>query len=146
MLCNPGNYIDLYVIILGSHTIGQARCASFRPHIYNDRNIDSSFAKTRQGNCPKTGGSGDSKLAPLDLQTPKGFDNYYFKNLINKKGLLHSDQELFNGGSSDSFVKKYSQDEDSFNSDFVKAMIKMGDIEPLTGSKGEIRKKCAIVN
>ncbi|KAH7542801.1 peroxidase 4 [Ziziphus jujuba] len=134
------------VALSGTHTIGQARCTTFRDRIYNENNIDSLFAKTRQRNCPKINGTGDNNLAPLDLQTPNCFDNYYFKNLINKKGLLHSDQVLFNGGSSDSFVRKYSQDQKSFFSDLVNAMIKMGDIEPLTGSAGEIRKNCARVN
>ena len=85
-------------------------------------------------------------MAPLDLQTPTSFDNNYFKNLIQNKGLLHSDQELFNGGSADSIVRAYSNSQSSFNSDFVTAMIKMGDIKPLTGSKGEIRKNCRRVN
>ncbi|KAJ8542052.1 hypothetical protein K7X08_016918 [Anisodus acutangulus] len=131
------------VALSGAHTIGQARCTTFRSRIYNETNsIDASFAKTRQNNCPRTSGSGDNNLAPLDLQTPTKFDNNYFKNLINKKGLLHSDQQLFNGGSTDSIVTSYSNNPSSFSSDFVTAMIKMGDIRPLTGSNGEIRKNC----
>ncbi|XP_072996203.1 peroxidase 4-like [Typha latifolia] len=134
------------VALSGGHTIGLARCVSFRAHIYNDTDIDSSFAKTRQANCPKTTGSGDTNLAPLDLQTPTHFDNNYYKNLIKFKGLLHSDQELFNGGSTDSQVKAYSSSYSSFFSDFVAGMIKMGDIKPLTGKKGEIRLNCRKVN
>lgn len=130
------------MIILGAHTIGKARCTVFRARIYNDTNIDASFAKTRQNSCPKTPGSGDNNLAPLDTQTPNSFDPKYFQNLINKKGLLHSDQVLFNGGSTDSLVKTYSAGAGTFYSDFAKAMIKMGDIKPLTGSKGEIRINC----
>ncbi|KAF2296889.1 hypothetical protein GH714_011089 [Hevea brasiliensis] len=130
------------VALSGSHTIGQARCVIFRARIYNDTNIDSSFASTRQKNCPLPTGSGDNNLAPLDVQTPTAFDNDYYKNLLNQKGLLHSDQVLFNGGSTDSLVRKYSSNPKTFNSDFAAAMIKMGDIDPLTGSKGEIRKKC----
>ncbi len=133
-------------LILGAHTIGQARCVSFRDHIYNDNDIDSSFAKIRQGNCPRSSGSGDGNLAPLDLQTPTAFDNNYFKNLVNRKGLLHSDQVLFDGGSTDSLVKTYSNDASAFSCDFVTAMIKMGDIKPLTGSSGEIRKNCRKIN
>ncbi|KAG5567081.1 hypothetical protein RHGRI_002596 [Rhododendron griersonianum] len=132
------------VVLSGSHTIGQARCVSFRARIYSETNIDSSFAKTRQGSCPRT--SGDNNLAPLDVQSATVFDNKYYKNLINQKGLLHSDQVLHNGGSTDSLVEKYSKDSDSFDSDFAAAMIKMGDISPLTGSSGEIRKKCRKVN
>ncbi|KAK9283458.1 hypothetical protein L1049_011702 [Liquidambar formosana] len=134
------------VALAGSHTIGQARCTNFRAHIYNDTNIDSSFAQTRQGNCPRTVGSGDNNLAPLDLQTPTAFENNYYKNLVNRRGLLHSDQELFNGGSTDSLVRTYSNSESTFNSDFVTGMIKMGDISPLTGSNGEIRKNCRKAN
>ncbi|XP_011080738.1 peroxidase 4 [Sesamum indicum] len=131
------------VVLSGAHSIGQARCTVFRDRIYNETsNIDSSFAKLRQGNCPRTNGSGDNNLAPLDLKTPTFFDNAYFKNLIAKKGLLHSDQVLYNGGSTDSLVESYSKNPQSFNGDFVAAMIRMGDITPLTGSKGEIRKNC----
>ncbi|XVF00324.1 hypothetical protein REPUB_Repub03eG0275100 [Reevesia pubescens] len=134
------------VALSGSHTIGQARCTSFRARIYNESNIDRSFAQTRQRNCPRPTGSGDNNLAPLDIQTPTYFDNNYFKNLINRKGLLHSDQQLFNGGSTDSVVRGYGNNPSSFSSDFATAMIKMGDISPLTGSRGEIRKNCRRVN
>ncbi|XP_008233851.1 PREDICTED: peroxidase P7-like [Prunus mume] len=130
------------VALSGSHTIGQSRCIQFRPRIYNETNLDSSFAQTRRSNCPRASGSGDNNLAPLDLQTPTAFDNNYFKNLIQKKGLLHSDQQLFNGGSTDSIVRTYSNSYNTFSSDFVSAIIKMGDIKPLTGSNGEIRKNC----
>ncbi|KAI3461710.1 hypothetical protein Pfo_018373 [Paulownia fortunei] len=130
------------VVLSGAHTIGQARCTVFRNRIYNETNIDTSFAQTRQGNCPRTTGSGDNKLAPLDLRTPTFFDNSYFKNLIEKKGLLHSDQVLYNGGSTDSLIESYSKNPKAFNNDFVAAMIRMGDISPLTGSNGEIRKNC----
>jgi peroxidase len=134
------------VALSGGHTIGQARCTNFRDHIYNETDIDTSFARTRQSGCPKTSGSGDNNLAPLDLATPTSFDNHYFKNLVDSKGLLHSDQVLFNGGSADSIVHEYSTNPSSFFSDFVTAMIKMGDISPLTGSNGEIRKNCRRAN
>ncbi|KAI7982823.1 Peroxidase 4 [Camellia lanceoleosa] len=136
------------VALSGSHTIGQARCTVFKTRIYGDANIDSSFAMTRQVRCPNTTSPSpaDNNLAPLDLQSPTFFDNNYYKNLIMQKGLLHSDQELYNGGSTDSLVKQYIRDPQSFNSDFGAAMVKMGDISPLTGSNGEIRKNCRMVN
>ncbi|KAM0941185.1 putative peroxidase [Dioscorea sansibarensis] len=134
------------VALSGGHTIGKARCISFRGHIYNDKNINSKFAKTRQANCPKQIGHGDFNLAPLDLQTQNHFDNKYYENLINHRGLLHSDQVLFNNGPADSLVKTYATSTTTFFSDFVTAMIKMGDIKPLTGSKGEIRKNCRKIN
>ncbi|KAI5405210.1 variant 2, Peroxidase 52, partial [Lathyrus oleraceus] len=140
MFSDNGLSIKDLVALSGGHTIGQARCTTFRTRIYNETNIDTSFATTRQSNCPNAAGSGDNNLAPLDLQTPISFDNNYFKNLVQNKGLLHSDQQLFNGGSTDSIVSGYSTNPSSFSCDFAAAMIKMGDIKPLTGSNGEIRK------
>ncbi|KAK9023983.1 hypothetical protein V6N11_004168 [Hibiscus sabdariffa] len=134
------------VALSGAHTIGQARCISFRARVYNESNIDPSLAKTRQRHCPRSRGSGDDNLAPLDAHTPTHFDNKYFKNLIGQRGLLHSDQQLFSGGSTDSIVRAYSKNPRAFSSDFVDAMIKMGDISPLTGSQGEIRKNCRRAN
>ncbi|KAH6766066.1 Peroxidase superfamily protein [Perilla frutescens var. hirtella] len=136
------------VVLSGAHTIGQARCTVFRARIYNESNIESSFARTRQGNCPRssTSGVGDNNLAPLDVKSPTFFDNAYYKNLLDNKGLLHSDQILFNGGSTDSLVQTYSKNSHAFQDDFVAAMIRMGDITPLTGSNGEIRKNCRRAN
>ncbi|KAF7845239.1 peroxidase P7-like [Senna tora] len=131
------------VVLSGAHTIGFSRCVSFRDHIYNDSNIDPSFAKALRKGCPINGG--DTNLGPLD-PTAQHFDGAYFNNLVHKKGLLHSDQELFNGGSTDELVRKYSYDTVRFYEDFAKSMIKMGNIKPLTGNQGEIRLDCRKVN
>ncbi|KAK4268464.1 hypothetical protein QN277_025119 [Acacia crassicarpa] len=141
---NKGFTANEMVALSGSHTIGKAQCSSFRTRIYNETNIDSSFAKTLQGNCPSVGG--DSNLSNLDTTTPNFFDNAYFKNLLSKKGLMHSDQQLFNGGSTDSIVTSYSNNLATFRDDFANAMIKMGNLSPLTGSNGQIRTNCRKVN
>ncbi|TYI32478.1 hypothetical protein ES332_A04G065900v1 [Gossypium tomentosum] len=99
---------------------------------------------TRRANCPASGG--DNNLAPLDIQTPTRFDNDYFRNLVARRGLLHSDQELFNGGSQDALVRTYSNNPATFSADFAAAMVKMGNISPLTGTQGEIRRNCRVVN
>eukprot|EP01018_Ginkgo_biloba_P015165 Gb_27550 [translate_table: standard] len=128
------------VALAGGHTIGQARCTSFRAHIYNDTNIDTTYANSLKAKCPRTGS--DNNISPLDVVTPTSFDNNYFKNLRAKKGLLHSDQELFNGGSTDSQVTSYVTSPITFRNDFATSMVKMGNIKPLTGTNGEIRKNC----
>ncbi|KAH7529033.1 lignin-forming anionic peroxidase [Ziziphus jujuba] len=130
----------------GSHTIGQAQCATFRDRIIaNGSDIDAGFAATRRRRCTMADAD-RGNLAPLDLVTPNSFDNNYFKNLVQKKGLLHSDQVLFNGGSTDSIVSEYSRNPSAFSTDFASAMVKMGDIEPLTGSAGQIRRICSAVD
>lgn len=128
----------------GSHTIGQARCLMFRNRVYNESSLDASLATSLKSKCPDTGN--DDNLSPLDDVTPTGFDNSYFKNLVNNKGLLHSDQQLFSGGSTDSQVNTYSTNAGTFHSDFASAMVKMGNLSPLTGTDGQIRTNCAKVN
>lgn len=141
---NKGFTTKEMVALSGAHTIGQARCTFFRTRIYNETNIDSTFAKSLQANCPSTGG--DNNLSPLDTTSPTIFNNDYFKNLQTKKGLFHSDQQLFNGGSTDSQVNSYSSDTATFRADFANAMKKMGNLSPLTGSSGQVRTNCRKTN
>ncbi|KAH7839269.1 hypothetical protein Vadar_002023 [Vaccinium darrowii] len=133
------------VALSGAHTIGQAQCFTFSDRVNsNGSDIDAGFASTRRRGCPA---GSDTNLAPLDLVTPNSFDNNYFKNLIQKKGLLESDQALFSGGSTDSIVSQYSSNPSTFKSDFASAMIKMGDIiDPVTSQNGVIRRICSALN
>ncbi|KAJ1292408.1 hypothetical protein BS78_02G389100 [Paspalum vaginatum] len=143
---NKGLSTTEMVTLSGAHTIGQAQCKNFRDHIYNDTDINAAFATSLKANCPRPTGSGDANLAPLDTTTPYTFDNAYYKNLLNQKGLLHSDQELFNGGSTDNTVRNFASNSASFGSAFAAAMVKMGNLSPLTGSQGQIRLTCSKVN
>lgn len=130
----------------GAHTIGQARCTSFRSRIYNETSINSTFATSLQASCPSNGG--DNNLSPLDKTSPTTFDNAYFTNLLSLEGLLHSDQQLYsgNGGTTDSQVSSYSSSSSTFFTDFANAMVKMGNMSVLTGTNGEIRTNCRKTN
>ncbi|XP_073365625.1 peroxidase P7 isoform X1 [Aegilops tauschii subsp. strangulata] len=133
----------------GAHTVGFARCSSFRAHVYNDTAVDSTFAaQLRAGVCPWTGGDGN--LAPLELQGPNKFDNKFFRDLIARRVLLRSDQELFGGGAAsssttDGIVRAYAANASLFADDFAAAMVKLGNLA-LTGSNGEIRLNCRRAN
>ncbi|KAF7077266.1 hypothetical protein CFC21_081836 [Triticum aestivum] len=130
----------------GAHTVGFSQCQNFRGHIYNDTNIDPAFATLRQRTCPAAAPNGDTSLAPFDVQTPLVFDNAYYRNLVARRGLLHSDQELFNGASQDALVSQYAANRALFVSDFATAMIKMGNLAPPTGAVTQIRRNCRVVN
>ncbi|KAJ9147873.1 hypothetical protein P3X46_029989 [Hevea brasiliensis] len=136
------------VSLSGSHTVGQAHCATFRDRVNsNTSDIDPTFASNLRVGLPcPADGSGDTNLAPLDLVTPNTFDNSFFRNLRDRKGLLQSDQILFSGGATDSIVNEYVNNALTFSSDFAAAMVKMGQISPLTGAAGEIRSFCNVVN
>ncbi|XP_023739847.1 cationic peroxidase 1 [Lactuca sativa] len=140
---NQGFTTNEMVALSGAHTIGQARCTVFRNRLYNENNINSSFATSLRPNCPSSGG--DNNLSPLDASATS-FDNRYYNDLINQRGLLHSDQELFNGGSTDAQVRTYSSNAATFSTDFANAMVKMGNLNPLTGSSGQVRTNCRRTN
>jgi peroxidase len=78
---------------------------------------------------------------------PFKFDNQYYKNLILHKGLLSSDEVLFTQNKDTmEIVEKFANDQGLFFENYVKSIVKMGNISPLTGNNGEIRKICRRVN
>ncbi|KAI3993247.1 hypothetical protein MKX01_009990 [Papaver californicum] len=128
------NIVDL-VALSGSHTIGNARCTSFRQRLYNQ----SGNGQARSG--------GDNNMFSMVLVSPTKFDNYYFKNILASKGLFNSDQVLLTKDeSSMDLVKQYAENNNLFFEQFAKSMVKMGNLSPLTGSDGEIRKNCRRTN
>lgn len=133
------------VALSGGHTLGFSQCNNFRTRIYNETNINPGFANIRRRTCPATRGNGDANLAPFD-NSQFSFDNNYFQNLVARRGLLHSDQELFNGGSSDQIVRDFANSPRLFRDNFSAAMVRMGNIRPLTGNSGEIRRNCRFAN
>lgn len=133
--------------------MGVARCVSFRRRIYDttfQENIYetySGFQQSLSSICPKSGN--DNELAPLDYSTPTFFDNHYFENLVESKGLLHSDNVLVledQGGDIQQRVWSYASNRQYFFDSFASSMIKMGNINVLTEDQGEIRKNCRFVN
>ncbi|KAM0062961.1 putative peroxidase [Helianthus debilis subsp. tardiflorus] len=141
-----------FVALSGSHTIGNARCTSFRQRLYNntgngqpDFKLEQSYAARLRVNCPRTGG--DQNLFPMDPGSPTKFDNGYYKNLMALRGLLSSDEILYTQNQETyDLVKHYAENQDDFFKQFAKSMIKMGNITPLTGNHGEIRKICRRIN
>ncbi|XP_020593117.1 peroxidase N-like [Phalaenopsis equestris] len=144
------------VTLSGGHTIGRARCTLFSNRLFNfsgggaaDPTLDSSLASELQSLCPQNG-DGNVTTA-LDQNSTDYFDNHYFNNLINNKGVLSSDQLLFSDdaaatNSMRTLVQSYASNSNLFFSQFASSMVKMGNISPLTGVKGEVRKNCRVVN
>ena len=131
----------------GAHTVGRARCAVFRSHIYNDTAADAAFAAgLRASVCPAAGGDGN--LAPLEPGAPDAFDNGYFRDLVARRVLLRSDQALYGAGNgtTDALVRAYAANGTAFAADFAAAMVRLGGLAPAAGSGGEVRLNCRRVN
>lgn len=141
--------------MIGGHTIGRARCVSFQQRIYQEMDEENynhfqrynTFRRILSSICPET--TGDQRIAPLDYATPLEFDNEYFINLLQGKGLLHSDNVLVDEdheGEIRWLVWTYARNPNTFFKDFARSIVKMGNINVLTGFQGEIRKNCRFVN
>jgi peroxidase len=141
------------VALSGAHTLGRARCITFRNRLYNfnstgnpDPTLNTTLLPTLRQACPETGDG--NALVDLDPATPNGFDNIYFTDLQNNRGLLQSDQELFstNGSDTISTVNQFGGSEITFFTAFAQAMIRMGNLGPLNDTNGEIRTNCRALN
>ncbi|KAI3689585.1 hypothetical protein L2E82_47547 [Cichorium intybus] len=154
---SQGLGIQELVALSGSHTMGKAKCKSFRQRIYNYKDSvstsynhhpkDDEFQEVLKSICPTSGR--DNALAPLDFVTPLRFDNNYFHNVKNGHGLLISDNVLVYDdleGEIRDLVWAFALDEEHFFGSFARSMIKMGNIRVLTGKEGEIRKNCRFIN
>ena len=91
-----------------------------------------------------TVGHGFGKL--LDAKTPLIVDNQYYKEILRGKGVFFIDRDLANSTSTRSLVTSLASNAPLFQKRFANALIKMGQIEVLTGKAGEIRKKCSTFN
>ncbi|XP_010519956.1 PREDICTED: peroxidase E5 [Tarenaya hassleriana] len=141
------------VALSGGHTFGRAQCRFIMDRLYNfnntglpDPTLNSTYRDELRLLCPQNGNQ--SALVNFDLVTPDAFDKQYYSNLRVGKGLIQSDQELFSTPGADTIqlVELYSSNSSAFFQAFVESMIRMGNITPLTGNQGEIRRNCRVVN
>ncbi|CAI9104003.1 OLC1v1002605C1 [Oldenlandia corymbosa var. corymbosa] len=143
------------VALVGGHTIGTAACQFFRYRMYNynsnatvDPSISASFLPQLQSLCPATGDP--STRVALDTGSETTFDNSFFTNLQNGRGILESDQMLWTDPSTRTIVQQFLGFRGlfglKFGIEFAKSMIKMSNIEVKTGTDGEIRKVCSAIN
>ncbi|KAL6849953.1 hypothetical protein ACP4OV_020580 [Aristida adscensionis] len=142
------NLTDL-VALSGAHTIGVANCSSVTPRLYQgnatnvDPLLDSAYAQTLMTSCPNP--SPSAATVNLDGGTPVRFDSSYYANLQRKQGTLASDAALTQNAAAAQMVADLTNPI-KFYAAFSMSMKKMGRVEVLTGTKGEIRKQCRKVN
>lgn len=132
----------------GAHTLGVARCSSFKNRLSNfdsasdvDPTADSNFIKTMSKTCA----AGDNAAQPFD-RTWNTFDNNYFQTLQRRNGLLTSDQTLHASLRTRGIVNAYAANTALFFMDFQRAMVKMGLLDVSEGPYGEIRQNCRRIN
>lgn len=136
----------------GAHTIGRSHCTSFSSRLYSfnttssqDPSLDPSYAASLKQQCPQN--SNDPNLVvSMDPSSPATTDVGYYRGILANRGLFTSDQTLISTTATANQVMQNARDPFSWNKKFAAAMVKMGKIGALTGSAGEIRANCRVIN
>lgn len=145
---------DEMIALVGAHTIGRSHCTSFSNRLYNfntangqDPTLNPFYAAILKLQCPRgsQGTVNPSTTVPMN-PTPSLFENSYYKDVLNNKGLFTSDQTLTTSQDALNEVTDYATNNIQWLQDFAAAMIKMSKIEVLTGTAGEIRLVCNRIN
>ncbi|OIV93785.1 hypothetical protein TanjilG_07688 [Lupinus angustifolius] len=134
------------IALSGAHTLGFSHCNRFSNRIYNtqvDPSLNKQYATQLQQMCPK---NVDPRIAiNMDPNTPRTFDNVYYKNLQQGKGLFTSDQILFSDQRSRATVNSFASNSNVFNQNFVAAITKLGRVGVKNAKNGKIRVDCSVL-
>ncbi|XP_074280305.1 peroxidase 12-like [Silene latifolia] len=133
------------VALSGGHTIGRGHCASFTNRVYpaRDPTLDQTLYNKLKLTCPT---NTTVNTTNLDIRTPNVFDNKYYINLMNHQTLFTSDQTLYTDPITKPIVTSFALNQTLFFEKFVEGMLRMGQLNVLTGSQGEIRANCSAPN
>ncbi|CAN6828158.1 unnamed protein product [Brassica oleracea] len=138
------------VCLSGAHSIGVTHCKFFEDRLYNfsgtgkpDPELHPLFLQELRTRCPF------SSSATIDMSfgmegNDIGFGVRYYKKLIEKKAIMHSDQQLMASPVTEKWVRNYASDGQLFRHDFAAVMMKLSSLNVLTGSKGAVRSNCSV--
>ncbi|XP_022933116.1 peroxidase 47 [Cucurbita moschata] len=130
------------VALSGAHTLGVARCVSFKDRLDGtDTLLSPNFGRTLSRTCS----NGDNAIQTFDA-TADSFDNVYYNALSRGAGVLFSDQTLFASPRTRGIVNAYAMNQALFFLDFQQAIIKMGMLDVKEGRWGQVRRNCRRVN
>ncbi|XP_051210046.1 peroxidase 1 [Lolium perenne] len=144
------------VVLSAAHTIGTSHCFSFSDRLYNftgrvnpsdiDPTLEPFYMAKLKSKCASL--NDNTTLVEMDPGSFKTFDLDYFKLVSKRRGLFHSDGALLTNAFTRAYILRHATGafKDEFFADFGVSMVKMGNANVLTGSQGEIRKKCSVVN
>ncbi|KAF4373627.1 hypothetical protein F8388_025321 [Cannabis sativa] len=107
-----------------------------------DPSLDKNYAKLLKTKCPP---NDKNTTVQMDPGSALKFDSSYYGVVLKHKGLFTSDAALVTNKVARNTVQELVHQNDFFL-EFALSMKKMGAIEVLTGTAGEIRKKCWTVN
>ncbi|GLJ30379.1 hypothetical protein SUGI_0601030 [Cryptomeria japonica] len=135
------------VALLGAHTLGVGHCINFENRLspQGDPNMSPILSAALRMLCRVPAPFSNVTFAPNDL-TNFIFDNQYFRDIRNGRGLLTVDSEIALDPRTSVFVSIFSQNQQYFFDRFSAAFLQLSQYNVLTGDQGQIRKDCKFVN
>ncbi|XP_062205908.1 peroxidase 57-like [Phragmites australis] len=144
------------VLLLGAHTVGATHCSAIKSsRLYRyggkagatDPGMDPTLASVyKKWVCPNVSSSDGNAVFLDDQWSALRVDNNYYKNLKRGRGVLLVDQNLYRDGSTRWIVDQLANNEGLFRSLFAQVLVKLSEVNVLTGAQGEIRKVCSKFN
>ncbi|CAI0417338.1 unnamed protein product [Linum tenue] len=143
--------VDMVLLLGGAHSVGVAHCSFLSERIHNfkgsgkpDPSMDQFTVNTLRSRCPinaieNTVNLDQNPFSPLVL------DNSYYQNILLRRGVLQIDQELGMNRFTRPIIANLANSVD-FPARFGAAMVRLGAVGVLTGTQGEIRSSCRVVN
>ncbi|PWZ44696.1 Peroxidase 2 [Zea mays] len=137
------------VALSGAHSFGQTHCSFVTPRLYPavDATMNATFAAALKAVCPPPSqGGGGTLLNNNRVTDPNKLSNQYYTNLATGQVMFTSDQTLTSSNTTNKMVQDNAADPIAWMARFAGAMLKMGGIQVLTGTQGEIRRVCGATN
>lgn len=135
--------------VTGAHSVGRTHCVKLVHRLYPevDPQLNPDHVPHMLKKCPDP--IPDPKAVQYvrnDRGTPMKLDNNYYRNILDNKGLMLVDHQLATDKRTKPYVKKMAKNQDYFFNEFSRAITILSENNPLTGTKGEIRKQCNLAN
>lgn len=153
-----GLELEDLVTLLGMHNVGKAHCQYFRDRLYNfkgtgkaDPTMDPYLVASLKQKCPLNGATNNITKDPTVFMTPASgkdyvFDNSYYMQVQSHRALLGIDQALAYDNTTSALVEANAKNFDLYKFSVAYSMSRMSLIGVLTGTQGEIRHNCRIIN
>ncbi|KAF8765916.1 hypothetical protein HU200_008028 [Digitaria exilis] len=155
--------VEELVILSGAHSIGQGHCSSFTGRLSEPADqITPAYRELLKYKC--SSGSNPpvvNNVRDEDYNTvgrfmpgfvsrlrkvPDFLDNSYYHNNLAKIVTFHSDWTLLTQKEALGHVHEYADNGTLWDEDFSDSLVKLSKLPMPAGSKGEIRKKCSVIN
>ncbi|XP_057521804.1 peroxidase 44-like [Amaranthus tricolor] len=142
---------DFVLLLGGGHTVGVLHCNFFLDRLYNfqnsgkpDKTMNPTTLSAFRKRCPRSG-SNNFVFADQTKGSEFKVDKGYYNAITQGKGVLQIDQQIALHPATSGIVRRLSVTGD-FAFQFGGAMVRLGRVGVLTGSKGQIRKNCRRLN